>query len=213
MIPKIIHYCWFGGKPKPENVLKYMHSWKAKMPDFELREWNEDNFDVESFLFTKEAYHAKKFAFVSDFVRLYVLNKIGGIYFDTDIEVLKSFEDLLNQDYILGYERPMIVGTGVMAAIPGISFLQSFMETYLDKRFLVKDGHFNTTPNTKLLTLFLKENNYNLKIYGEEYFSAKDFLTGKIHCTPNTYCIHHYAGSWLTPWQQVKMKIHHLLGF
>lgn len=213
MIPKIIHYCWFGGKPKPKDVLKYMDTWKAKMPDYELREWNEDNFDVDTVLFTKEAYYAKKFAFVSDFVRLYALNKIGGIYFDTDIEALKPFDDLLYQDYLLGYESPMIVGTGVMAATPGISFLQSFMETYLNKGFVTKDGHFDTTPNPNLLTSHLKENNYHLKIYGAEYFCAKDYLTGKIYRTPNTYCIHHYAGSWLTPWQQIKMRIHHLLGF
>ena len=96
MIPKIIHYCWFGGKPKPQKVIEYIETWKKFCPDYEIKEWNEDNFDVNMMPYTREAYKMKRFAFVSDVCRMYALAKFGGIYFDTDIEVKRSFDKLLS---------------------------------------------------------------------------------------------------------------------
>ncbi len=213
MIPKIIHYCWFGNKPKTTSINKYIDTWKKHMPNYVIKEWNENNFDVSQFRFTQEAYSVGKYAFVSDVVRLYALAHEGGIYFDTDIEVLKSFDALLDQDYILGYEKGNIVGTGVMAAVKGSTIIQGFLETYKNKSFILKDGSQNNTPNPQLLMDYIQHNKLNLKIYDVDYFCAKDFLTGKIVCTNNTYCIHHYVGSWLTPWQKIKKKIHYLLGY
>lgn len=212
MIPKIIHYCWFGNKPKTESINKYIDTWKKHMPNYTIKEWNETNFDISKFRFTQEAYSVGKYAFVSDVVRLYALAHEGGIYFDTDIEVLKSFDPLLNQDYILGYEKGNIVGTGVMGAVKGSTIIQGFLETYKNKSFILEDGSQNNIPNPQLLMDYIQHNKLNLKIYDVDYFCAKDFLTGKIVRTDNTFCIHHYAGSWLTPWQKIKKKIHYLLG-
>ena len=113
MIPKKIHYCWFGGGSKPAEVLNYIEGWKEVMPDFEIIEWNEDNFDVNMMQFTKEAYEKKKYAFVSDVARLWALSEEGGLYFDTDIEAVKSFSDLLTEPIIIGYEYKDRIGTGV----------------------------------------------------------------------------------------------------
>lgn len=104
MIPKIIHYCWFGRKEKPQQVVRFIEGWKQKLPNYTIKEWNEDNFDVNSCDFTREAYIHKKYAFVSDVARLYALFVEGGIYMDTDVEVIKSFDDLLHESFLIGYE-------------------------------------------------------------------------------------------------------------
>lgn len=212
MIPKLIHYCWFGKKDKPPHVLRCISSWQEKMPDYKIKEWNEDNFDIHYNRFTEEAYNAGKYAFVSDVARLYAIATEGGIYFDTDIEVLKSFDDLLDQEYILGYEREKVVGTGVMAASPGNELIMGFLKTYNEKPFVLGDGKYNNTPNPTLLMNYIQDYGFDLKVYGMDYFCAKDYKTGKITITENTYCIHHYSGSWLTPWQRFKLTIHRLIG-
>ena len=104
MIPKIIHYCWFGRSDKPNSFYEYLESWKKYLPDYEIKEWNEDNFDISSCKYVEQAYNAKKYAFVSDYVRVYVLELEGGIYFDTDVEVRKPFDVLLNNHFFIGYE-------------------------------------------------------------------------------------------------------------
>ena len=116
MIPKIIHYCWFGGKKKPENVEQYILSWKNKCPDYEIREWNENNFDIKSNCFCKEAYEKKKWAFVSDYARLAILYKYGGIYMDTDVEVIKPFDNLLTYQAFLCFESSKMVSIGTLGA-------------------------------------------------------------------------------------------------
>ena len=113
MIPKIIHYCWFGGKPFPSAVQKCIDSWKKYLPDYEIREWNETNYDLDKCKFAKEAYDQKKWAFVTDFVRLDVVYQYGGIYFDTDVEVIKSFDDLLNNKAFLGFDDDCMFNTGL----------------------------------------------------------------------------------------------------
>lgn len=133
MIPKIIHYCWFGRKPKPQKVLEYIETWKKFFPDFEMKEWNEDNFDVNMMPYTKEAYYAKKYAFVSDVARLYALVHEGGIYFDTDIRVVKRFSDeLLNSHGFLGFEHDVLITTGVMACEAECPILKTFWMTTIN---------------------------------------------------------------------------------
>lgn len=206
MIPKIVHYCWFGRSPKPQSVLNFIQTWKDKMPDYEIKEWNEDVFDVSSYKFTKEAYALKKYAFVSDVARLYALYTIGGIYLDTDIEVVKSFTPLLNNKSFIGWEdnRP---GTGVLASVPGANWLKEFLDLYEHLDFINIFGGLNDIPNTYKLCDLLKS--YGLKlnhkydllkddiaIYPIDYLCAHNLEENKYLISENTYCIHHYSGSW-----------------
>ena len=116
MIPKIIHYCWFGGKPLPDEAKKLISTWKKYCPDYDIREWNENNFDINDCFYVKEAFEAKKWAFITDYVRLKVLYDYGGVYMDTDVEVCKPLDDLLSYNGVSGFESPSAIPTGIMAA-------------------------------------------------------------------------------------------------
>lgn len=209
MIPKIIHYCWFGGKPKPQKVLEYIETWKKFLPDFEIKEWNESNFDISQCQFVKEAYESKKYAFVADYTRLYVLYKYGGIYFDTDVEVLKSFVNFENFDMFMGLEMDGQVGTSVIGAKPSHKLIKEFLDYYKSKAFINKDGSLDRTPNTVIISQILKEHNIglenrcvvidNIGIFSKDYFSPVNIFTGKLKITDNTHSIHHFSGSWQTP--------------
>lgn len=208
MIPKIIHYCWFGRNPKPQKVLDYIETWKRFCPDYEIKEWNEDNFDYKSLKYTREAYAVKKYAFVSDVARLYALYNYGGIYFDTDIFVLKNFDDLLENESFLGYETNNILGTGVIGAEKGTTWLLDFFNVYKNLSFITKYGNLDLLPNTlrlkklSFLKDFVFDNQeaiilHQIHVYPFEFFCAKDFKSKTINATKATYCIHNYTGSWL----------------
>lgn len=215
MIPKIIHYCWFGGNPYPDLVKRCIDSWKKHLPDFKIIEWNEQNFDVNSNTFVKEAYEAKKYAFVSDYVRLYALYNYGGIYLDSDVEVVKSLEPFLEHKAFTGAEDAKYCVTGTMGAEKHHPWIKKLLEYYDDKSFL---GDGGSIPNTQIITNITKEmygfessshyQNFNneLHIYPFEYFCAKDYKTGKIKKTENTYTIHHFNGSWLSEKQKKRTK-------
>ena len=128
-IPKIIHYCWFGGKEKPKQVKKCIESWKKHLSDYQIIEWSEKNFDVNQFQYTKDAYAAKKYAFVSDVARVKALLEYGGIYFDTDVEVFKSFDDILDTKCLLGFEEGNYIATSMMGAVPKYSCFKNFFGT------------------------------------------------------------------------------------
>ena len=211
MIPKVIHYCWFGRKEKPQQVVRFIEGWKQKLPNYTIKEWNEDNFDVNSCDFTREAYIHKKYAFVSDVARLYALFVEGGIYMDTDVEVIKSFDDLLHESFLIGYEQPHTIGTGFIGASQGDLVISQFLNEYKIKHFVNSDASFSETPNTTLISNFLIKNNISVKIYPIDYFCAKNYITGNIQQTPNTYCIHHYAASWKPWYAKIEMTICHLL--
>ena len=136
MIPKIIHYCWFGNQDYPENVKKYMDSWKKYLPEYKFMLWNEKNFDYKKTVFTKQAYENKKYAFVSDYVRLYALKNYGGIYLDTDVELISNLDDILNNDLVLGYEEE---DSGVASCFIGSKknhiFINKLMDYYEKKYF------------------------------------------------------------------------------
>lgn len=223
MIPKIIHYCWFGQKEKPKSVIKCIATWERYLPDYEIREWNETNVDLSEYDFAKEAYECKKYAFVSDVVRLKVLYEYGGIYFDTDVEVLKSFDRFLMHDAFMSFETDETVGTAVIGACKNSLFIKDCLLYYKDKNFLLSDGSLNVIPNPYIFRGILKDKKiiYNnqlqnidngyLTIYPKTYFSAKHFPSGKLVVTKNTHSIHHFNATWFTPWQKFKLKIHHLL--
>ena len=139
MIPKIIHYCWFGGKPLPKLAKKCIASWKKFCPDYEIKEWNESNFDLNSCTYVKEAYDSKKYAFVSDYARFWILHRYGGVYFDTDVELLKSIDDILADGAFMGVENfvaeqnkaKISINPGLgIAAEPGMLIYQEILDFY-----------------------------------------------------------------------------------
>lgn len=208
MIPKIIHYCWFGGNPIPEQYRIYIESWKRYCPDYKIIEWNESNFDLSIVPYVREAYQAKKWAFVTDYVRLYALDSVGGIYMDTDVEVLKNLDAFLNLEGFSGFERDNAVSTGVMAAEKGQRFIHELLLQYDNIHFMNSDGSLDETTNVTRITEMavkygLKLNNKKQTIMGftyfpTEYFCPKNSRTLEIKLTENSCTIHHFAGSWVT---------------
>lgn len=223
MIPKIIHYCWFGGKPLPEDVKYYISTWQKYCPDYEIKEWNESNFDINQNQYCREAYEAKKWAFVSDYARLKVLYDYGGIYMDTDVEVCKPLDYLASYGFWSGFESESQIPTGIMASCRDNELLGYLLSYYNDKHFKKKDGSYDTTTNVITITQMIKakydiELNNTFQIFGDnnaifpfEYFCAKSTEDGKIKKTENTYTVHHFAGSWLTPYEVIRHKTKLLL--
>lgn len=220
MIPKIIHYCWFGRNPQPEIIIKCLKSWQKFLPDYEIILWNEDNYNVEKIPFTREAYQHKKFAFVSDYARFDILEQHGGIYLDTDVELLKSLDDFLYHRAFTGFEKYDLVAPGlILGAEPSHSVI-SWMKSYYEK-----EGGFHPERNmitvVYIMTEYLKKqglipNNTlqeveGLTVYPQEYFAPLNFQNNSLEITPNTASIHHYAGTWLSSKAAAKVKIYQLL--
>lgn len=208
MIPKVIHYCWFGRGQKPELAIKCIESWKKYCPDYILKEWNEDNFDINAVPYVREAYESRKFAFVTDYVRLYALYHEGGVYMDTDVEVVKTFDPFLHHHMFSGFETDGNVPTGMMAAEKGSVWAKELLDQYNGRRFIQPDGSFDMTTNTTVITNYMLAHGLVLNntlqdfpglctMYPSEYFCPKDHTTGVIHMTKRTVCIHHFSGSWL----------------
>ena len=208
MIPKIIHYCWFGGKEKPEDVTKMIASWKKHCPDYEIKEWNETNFDIHLNRYTEEAYQQKKWAFVSDVARLWALVHEGGVYMDTDVEVIRPLDKLLANKAFIGFEGTQWIGTNLMGTEPHNAFLQAFLEDYNHRNFTNPDGTLNQTTNVEEITSrFLTQHSLirngkqqqvgDFTVYPTDYFSPYDYINGKVRTTDNTYSIHWFSQSWI----------------
>lgn len=208
MIPRKIHYCWFGGNPLPDLALKCIASWKKYCPDYEIIEWNESNFDINCCDYVREAYEAKKWAFVSDVARLYALVNYGGIYMDTDVEVIKPLDDLLLYEAVSGFESKDRIPTGLMACREGQPLFAELLHEYDIAHFLKEDGSYDTTTNvTRITNTCLKYglrldntlqtvNGFTLLPY--DYLCPKDITTKIVTVTENTLVIHHFDGSWLS---------------
>lgn len=207
MIPKIIHYCWFGRGPMPELALKCIESWHHFMPDYQYKLWNEDIFDVDSVPYVKEAYHCGKYAFVTDYVRLFALYTEGGIYMDTDVEVLKSYDDLLHLSGFTGYEgsKHLPPVTGTIASVAGGEWIKEQMDAYDGLHFLRSDGSMDLTTNTTRIARIMRNGGFvqdgKMKTYRDMYIFPVDYFcprqtTGEFFLTDNTYCDHHFLGSW-----------------
>lgn len=225
MIPKIIHYCWFGGKPIPTEYKKYIESWKKHLPDYEIREWNEMNYDVKCIPFSEEAYKACKFAYVSDYARLKILYENGGIYFDTDVELIRSIDDIVREGPFLAFEKhihgvnedKMLVNVGLgFACEKGNSIIKEIMDYYENNHFVQPDGSVKQIPIVYITTEVLKKYGLvvsdkplkvgNFTIYPWDYFCPLEYLSSKIELTKNTRTIHHYTATWMSWTDKLKMK-------
>lgn len=218
MIPKIIHYCWFGRSPLPELAQKCIASWRKFLPDYEIKEWNENNFDVNLIPYTTEAYAAKKYAFVSDYARFWILYQYGGIYFDTDVEVIRHIDDIVERGNFMGFETdpsPMnddaskaSVNPGLgLGVAPGLVLIKNMLDFYEGKHFVHEAVMRNQITVVHIATQVLCENGLKnvvgiqkvggCYIYPSEYFCPINVTTGRIHVKKNTRTIHHYAGTWV----------------
>lgn len=207
MIPKIIHYCWIGDE-YPELIKKCIDSWKEKLPDYDIKCWNTDNFDVNICQYTKEAFQEKKYAFVSDYIRLYALYNEGGIYLDSDIEVIKKFDDLLDSHGFTCFENNHTVAAWIFGSEKGNPLFKKFMDYYNDKAFILPNGEYDLTPNPVPITnicvqegLMLngkKQELNHIIIYPQEYFCPYNRATEELNITKDTYAIHYFNGTWIS---------------
>lgn len=213
MIPKKIHYCWFGQGEKTKLAKKCIASWKRYMPDYEIIEWNEKNFNINFNPYTKMCYEQKKYAFLTDYLRLVIVNEHGGIYFDTDVEVVRNFDDLLNCGAFFGFENNEFINTGEgFGAEVGHPVIEQMLREYdelldglhgirgcpiLNTDALIKLGLERTGKYQKILDAY---------IYPADYFNPRDSVTGVLRKTNNSYSIHWYAASWMSWYVRLRSK-------
>lgn len=207
MIPKIIHYCWLSGDPIPKKLTECMQSWKLHLPDYEFKLWDKNQFDINTVEWVREAFDNKKYAFAADYIRLYALYTEGGIYLDMDVEIVKSFNNLLNREYILGYEKEKGIEAGIMGATAEAAWLKKCLNYYKDRHFVNPDGSFNTRPLPRIIYSVLKDDLKSMEIFTNEVLTAKSYYTGEYNITDKTYTIHHFAGSWLSPVEKLSFEI------
>lgn len=209
-IPKIIHYCWFGGKPKPKQIIEYISTWEKILPDYKIIEWNESNFDCNSLIWTKEALAHKKYAFVSDYVRLQALYNYGGIYMDTDVEVLKSFNSLLELPYFIGAENTIHgLNTATIGVTPQATWIKQCLDHYNNRHFIYRNK-MDMRVNPELIKASLLKAEYKIKyissfsdfINNEKVFNVfpaswfSPIKNGVSFSDVTTYAIHHYMATW-----------------
>ncbi|ADL24826.1 capsular polysaccharide biosynthesis protein [Fibrobacter succinogenes subsp. succinogenes S85] len=206
-IPKIIHYCWLSGDPYPELVQFCMQSWKEKLPDYDFVLWDKSHFDIHSVPWVEQACFAKKWAFAADYIRLYTLYNYGGIYLDSDVEVLKPFDTLLDRKYFFGrehtpdsIENQESIEAATFGSEKGLSFIKSVMAFYEKRDFCDKNGFLNTTTLPTVMARCLRGN--PLEVFPMDYFSPKNTRTLALETSKNTYSIHHFNGSWHSLAQQ-----------
>lgn len=211
MIPKIIHYCWLSGEPYPVLVEKCISSWKKNLPEYDFVLWDANRVDTISNLWLKQAYENKKYAFAADYIRFYALYYYGGIYLDADVEVLKTFNDLLDQKQFLGEEAGGDIEAAVIGAEKGSSWVKECLDYYRDRPFIKSNGRLDTRPVPLLINSVVGGKGLAIKPY--YYFSPKDYNIGKIDIKESTYCIHHFDGKWLKRGLKysVKKNIHKAL--
>lgn len=208
VIPKIIHYCWFGNKAIPDHYKRWMESWTRFCPDYEIKEWNEKNYDISKNKYMQQAYENKKWAFVPDYARLDIIYRYGGIYLDTDIELLADLDELLYQDGFMCFELETRVNCGMgFGAVKGLEIIREMRDDYDNRIFLKENGELDLTPSPLIQTEYLekrgliKNGEYQkvgpLTIYPEKFMGGKNWVTRKIDLLPYTKAIHHFDGSWL----------------
>lgn len=218
MIPKVIHYCWFGRNPLPQTARKCIESWRKFCPGYEIKEWNEDNFDIAQCRYARQAYESKKYAFTSDYARFWILYNYGGLYFDTDVELIQPIDDIIAKGAFMGCEHDAAqesdasalgVAPGLGLGVnPGLGLYREILNRYESIDFLGVDGKPDTKENVVTITtdILVRHGLRNtpeiqevagVYVYPRDYFAPKDIDTKKLTITPNTRSIHHYDGSWV----------------
>lgn len=229
---KVIHYCWFGENPLPDSAVKCIESWKKYFPGYSIKEWNESNFNIENTCeYVREAYKEKKWAFVSDYARFKILYEEGGIYFDTDVEVIRDMSILIKRcDGFMGEEKDTYSNSNVYKVNPGLGIysksgldiFKEILDYYNTLHFLDEDGKFNGKTVVDYTTEILKRHGFrgsgeiekiqNIVIYPTEYFCPMDSLSGRINISENTYSIHHYTASWQSNYDRFKTQVQRRIG-
>jgi hypothetical protein len=212
MIPKKIHYCWLSNDPLPLLAQKCMDSWKNVLPEYEIILWDLNRFDISSVKWVKEAYDAKKYAFAADYIRLFALATEGGIYFDSDVEVLKNFDDLLNQNSFIGFESSGDIEAAVIGSIAGCKWIINCLSYYEGRSFMLGPSKFEITPLPIIIEKCLRSDNLmidshtlldpvwgsHISFYPSDFFSPKNNITGTIKLSPRCRSIHHFDGQWVS---------------
>ncbi len=223
MIPKIIHYCWLGDGQYSDLVNQCMESWKQKLPEYEFILWDKNKFDVTSFTWVNQAYQAKKFAFAADYIRFYALYNYGGIYLDSDVQVVKSFNPLLHNKSFIGFESTGDFEAAIIGAEKETPWMLKMLHYYEGRTFLKPNGQFDQRPLPLIIKDVLdketdveaseKNTSYGLKIFPSVYFSPKNIHTKKVDSTKETYTIHHFDGQWVKKnfTHKVKESVHKLV--
>lgn len=217
LIPKVIHYCWFGKNPIPDEHKRYMESWHKYCPDYEIREWNESNYDVTKNPYMYQAYQKKKWGFVPDYARLDIIYHHGGIYLDTDVEIIANIDDLLHQLGFCGFEFNESVAFGLgFGAVKGFHMIGELLHSYDDRQFIKEDGSLNLVASPYYQTEFLKGKGLvlngeyqsvdGLTVYPEKMLCGKNISTLRVRLAPYTRMIHHYAGSWVEPDVKIELE-------
>lgn len=227
MIPKIIHYCWLSKDPIPEAFQEYVASWYELMPDYEFMKWDFSCFDINSSIWVKEAFENKKYAFATDYIRLFALYNYGGFYLDMDVEVLKRFDPMLDLKSVLGWQHGK---EGLEVAAFGVEkksrWIKYCLEYYHNRSFILDDGKFDLEVLPNIVHKTIVKTKYsivdvdNIKeakaietrkncipVFSESFFSPKSYSDGKIYLTKDTYCIHHFDGSWVSKMSKLKLSL------
>lgn len=219
MIPKLIHYCWLSNDPIPEKLQKCINSWKEKLPEYEIMLWDFNRFDIHSSIWVKQAFEAKKYAFAADYIRLYAVYHYGGIYLDSDVEVVKPLNDLLHLPYFIGLDSNNLIEAGIIGSEKNNPWIKACLDYYQNRSFIKDDG----TNDVEVLPVIMKKEIEKIRTivslketpatYDEEekylyvfpfpYFCSKRHDTGKVVICTSTYTVHHFAMSWLP----VKVRI------
>lgn len=208
MIPKIIHYCWFGGGKLPDDALKCIESWRKHCPDYEIMAWDETNFDIDCLPYVREAYDARKYAFVSDVARLMAIHKHGGVYMDTDMELLRGIDCFLHQESFCGFEDDSSINAAILGARPGAAWIGRLIESYKERHFIKPNGIPDVTTIVTVMTDLLAGMGIRrdgtmqnlpgkVTVYPKQYFYPKSYATGETVMTADTYGIHHCVASWV----------------
>lgn len=222
MIPKKIHYCWFGKNKMPDEYLKYMETWEKYCPDYEIIRWDEQNYDVTKNDYLKQAYNNKKWAFVSDYARVDVVYQYGGVYLDTDVELLKSLDEFLKWDMFCGFQSAEYIAWGLgFGAVRGHELLEAVLKVYEQMEFVKSDGSLNLVSCPVIQSSVMSKHGFildgtpqekdNVAVYPKEFFNPYSFKKGLGRITENTHSIHHYSASWVE--KEVKIKENYLIDF
>ena len=218
MIPKIIHLCWLSGDPYPTKIARCLKTWKKYLPDYEVMLWDTNRFDLNSSIWVRQAFEKKKYAFAADYIRFYALYYYGGIYLDSDVEVLKSFDDMLDLPYFIGAEKAQTPEAAVIGAEQGCDWIKQCLDYYNNRSFLKEDGSVDIRKLPEIMDLEIRklkplrilslEESLKIRqldmqkevlVFNDVFFSPKVFDSREVEITPYTYVIHHYQNSWFSP--------------